>query len=163
MKLAIPDFGYTAGGWRVEKHPRLVVDLTGDGRADVIGFGDAGVRVALNQGDATFAGQQLVLADFGYTAGGWRVDKHPRMLADLTGDGRPDIVGFGEAGVLTAPNTGNGGFGPVTLAVPNFGFTAGGWRVEKHPRFVADLTGDGRADIIGFGEAGVWVALNNVK
>src|SRR5262245_23898623 len=98
MRLAIPDFGYTAGGWRVEKHPRFVADLTGDGSADVLGFGDGGVRVALNRGDGTFGGQQLVLADFGFVAGGWRVDKHPRTLADLTGDGRPDIVGFGEAG-----------------------------------------------------------------
>ncbi len=43
----------------------------------------------------------------------------------------------------------------------NFGYNAGGWRVDKHPRFLADLTGDGRADIVGFGNAGVWVALNN--
>ena len=40
----------------------------------------------------------------------------------------------------------------------NFGYNAGGWRVEKHPRFLADTTGDGRADIVGFGNAGVWVA-----
>ena len=45
--------------------------------------------------------------------------------------------------------------------VDNFAYDAGGWRVEKHPRFLADLTGDGRADIVGFGDAGVWVALNN--
>ena len=30
----------TPGGWRVEKHPRLLADLTGDGRADIVGFGD---------------------------------------------------------------------------------------------------------------------------
>ncbi len=45
--------------------------------------------------------------------------------------------------------------------VANFGYDAGGWRVDMHPRFLADLTGDGRADIVGFGNAGVWVALNN--
>jgi hypothetical protein len=47
-------------------------------------------------------------------------------------------------------------------AVANFGYAdeAGGWRVDKHPRFLADLTGDGRADIVGFGEAGVYVILN---
>jgi Common central domain of tyrosinase len=48
----------------------------------------------------------------------------------------------------------------VQLVVANFGYdaNAGGWRVEQHPRFLADLTGDGRADIVGFGEAGVWVS-----
>jgi len=47
------------------------------------------------------------------------------------------------------------------LVVANFGYDAGGWRVEQHPRFLADLTGDGRADIVGFGNAGVYVSLNN--
>jgi hypothetical protein len=28
-------------------------------------------------------------------------------------------------------------------------------RFDKHPRFVADVNRDGRADLIGFGEAGV--------
>jgi hypothetical protein len=49
----------------------------------------------------------------------------------------------------------------MNLVVSNFGFSAGGWRVERHPRFLADLTGDGRADIVGFGDGGVWVSLNN--
>src|SRR5262249_57309188 len=103
----------------------------------------------------------LAVTTFGATAGGWRVDRHPRFLADLTGDGRADIVGFGEAGVYVSLNNGNGGFPQPTLAVTNFGATAGGWRVDRHPRFLADLTGDGRADIIGFGDAGAYVSLNN--
>jgi hypothetical protein len=41
----------------------------------------------------------FVVANFGYNAGGWRVKRHPRLLADLTGDGRADIVGFGDDGV----------------------------------------------------------------
>jgi hypothetical protein len=40
-----------------------------------------------------------VVANFGYNAGGWRVDRHPRFLADTTADGRADIVGFGYDGV----------------------------------------------------------------
>jgi hypothetical protein len=98
----------------------------------------------------------MVVANFAYNAGGWRVDMHPRFLADLTGDGRADIVGFGEAGVWVALNNGNGTFQAPQMVVPSFGYNAGGWRVERHPRFLADLTGDGRADIVGFGNAGVW-------
>ena len=159
--LVLPNFGYAAGGWRVERHPRFLADLTGDGRADIVGFGDAGVWVALNNGDGTFQGPNLVVSTFGYAAGGWRVERHPRFLADLTGDGRADIVGFGNAGVWVALNNGDGTFQASNLVVPTFGYVAGGWRVERHPRFLADLTGDGRADIAGFGDAGVWVALNN--
>lgn len=49
------DLGSYNTGWRVEQHPRFVVDVTGDGKADIIGFGnDAGPWVALGNGDGTF-------------------------------------------------------------------------------------------------------------
>jgi hypothetical protein len=76
-----------------------VVDLTGDGRADIVGFGDAGVWVSRNNGNGTFSAPQLVVMNFAYNAGGWRVEKHPRFVVDLTGDSRAEIVGFGDAGV----------------------------------------------------------------
>ncbi len=101
---------------------------------------------------------ELVVANFGYNAGGWRVQNHPRLLADLTGDGRAEIVGFGNAGVWVALNNGNGTFRAPQMVVANFGYNAGGWRIERHPRFLAELTGDGRAEIVGFGDAGVWVS-----
>jgi hypothetical protein len=157
----VDNFAYTAGGWRVEKHPRFLADLTGDGRADIVGFGNAGVWVSKNDGNGGFPQPTKVVDNFGYDAGGWRVEKHPRFLADLTGDGRADIIGFGNAGVWVSLNDGSGGFPQPTKVVNNFGYDAGGWRVDQHPRFLADLTGDGRADIVGFGNAGVWVSLNN--
>ena len=161
MRLEIPDFGFTAGGWRVDRHPRFLADVTGDGRADVVGFGYAGMYVSLNNGDGTFQPPQLAISDFGFTAGGWRVDRHPRFLADVTGDGRADVVGFGYAGMYVSLNNGDGTFQPPQLAISDLGFTAGGWRVDRHPRLLADLTGDGRADVAGFGYAGVYVAVNN--
>jgi hypothetical protein len=157
----VDNFAYNAGGWRIEKHPRFLADLTGDGKADIVGFGDAGVWVSLNNGNGTFQNPQMVVANFAYNAGGWRVEKHPRFLADLTGDGRADIVGFGDAGVWVSLNNGNGTFQNPQKVIDNFAYDAGGWRVEKHPRFLADLTGDKRADVVGFGNAGVWESLNN--
>mgnify|MGYP001305641189 CR=1 FL=1 len=160
-QMVVANFGYNAGGWRVERHPRFLADLTGDGRADIVGFGNAGVWVSLNNGNGTFQAPQMVVANFGYNAGSWRVERHPRFLADLTGDGRADIVGFGNDGVWVSLNNGNGTFQAPQMVVANFGYNAGSWRVERHPRFLADLTGDGRADIVGFGNDGVWVSLNN--
>ncbi|SHM75381.1 hypothetical protein [Streptomyces yunnanensis] len=57
-------------------------------------------------GTFTPAGGKLVLKAFGHgkEAGGWLVDKHPRFLADITNDGRVDIVGFGGPGVYVARN-----------------------------------------------------------
>ncbi|UCE08230.1 MAG: hypothetical protein JSW07_09505, partial [bacterium] len=38
---------------------------------------------------------ETCLISYGYGVGGWHVDKHPRMLADVNNDGKADIVGFG--------------------------------------------------------------------
>src|SRR5215831_17332272 len=160
-RFVLADFGYEAGGWRIEQHPRLLADLRGIGRADIVGFADAGVFTALSNGDGTFAEPRFVIPDFGLDAGGWQVDKHPRLLADLSGTGRADIVAFGDSGVYTALSNGDGTFQQPRFVLPDFGFVTGEWRVDRHPRFLADLTGDGRADIVGFGDAGVWVALGN--
>jgi hypothetical protein len=157
-RLAVPNFGYSAGNWRVEKHLRYLADTTGDGRADIVGFGDAGAYVSRAQADGSYTAPQLVIGNYGYDAGGWRVEKHPRMMADTNGDGRADIVGFGDGGVWISRAQANGTFSPITLAVANFAYSAGGWRVERHPRFMADTNGDGRADIVGFGDGGVWVS-----
>jgi hypothetical protein len=156
--LVVADFGYEAGGWRVEQHPRFMADTTGDGRADIVGFGNAGVYVSYAQADGSYSAPQFVLADFGYEAGGWRVEQHPRFMADTTGDGRADIVAFGNDGVYVARAQADGSFAAPEFVVADFGYNAGGWRVEQHPRFVADVNGDGRADIVGFGNAGVYVS-----
>lgn len=160
-KLVLESFGYNAGGWRIDKHPRVVGDLTGDGRLDLIGFGDRGVSIALNNGNGTFKAPKLVLKDFGYYAGGWRVEKNPRFIADLTGNKAGDIVGFGNRGVYVAINNRDGTFQPAVKVIDDFGYDAGNWRVEKHLRFPIDLTGDGCADIVGFGENAVYVSFNN--
>ncbi|GAB7051570.1 hypothetical protein JCM9534A_66960 [Catenuloplanes indicus JCM 9534] len=160
-RLVVPDLGYTAGGWRVERNPRFAVDLTGDGRADLVGFGDDGVVTALGNGDGTFTAPRLVLADLATEAGGWLVERHPRFVTDLTADGRADIVAFGDEGVVVAQGNGDGTFAPPKLVLAAFGFDAGGWRTTRHERVLADVTGDGRPDIVGFGEDGVWVALND--
>jgi steroid 5-alpha reductase family enzyme len=97
--LVVENFGYNAGTWRVERHPRFLADLTANGALDIVGFGNAGVWASFGNGDGTFQAPEMVLANLGYNAGTWRVERHPRVLADLTGNGAAEIVGFGNAGV----------------------------------------------------------------
>ncbi|TEB31180.1 hypothetical protein FA13DRAFT_1733111 [Coprinellus micaceus] len=159
-RLVIRDYGYNAGVWRVDKHVRLVGDTTGNGRADIIGFGDAGVLISRNNGDNTFGPQGLALSDFGTMANGWTNSKHIRYAADLRKSGVVDLIGFADAGVFVSLNHGNGNFAPAKLVLPEYGYIAGGWNLEHHLRFLGDTTGDGLPDIIGFGESEVSVALN---
>jgi hypothetical protein len=150
----------TGPGWSVDNHIRVLAQLTTKGTQDIVGFGDCGVWTALGNGDGTFANPKVVLNNFGPQAGGWQVNKHPRFVVDLTGDGKGDIVGFGDAGVWTALGNGDGTFQPAKFVIQDFGVQQG-WSVDKHPRFLAVLTNSGHPDIVGFGDAGVWTALGN--
>ncbi|KAH9012045.1 lectin 2 [Lactarius hengduanensis] len=159
IKLALKDFGYDAGGWRVEKHIRYLADIRGVGRSDIVGFGHGGVIVSKNDGNAKFNPAYLALGDFGYHTG-WRVERHLRFIGVATGSGRPDIIGFGDKSVFIGRNNGDGTFAPAQAVIRSFCYDMGGWRIEYHPRFIADLTGDGKVDIIGCGFPGVYVSLN---
>ncbi|WP_245238793.1 FG-GAP repeat domain-containing protein [Methylobacterium platani] len=167
-QLKLQNFGTTAGagGWASQdRYHREVADVNGDGRADIVGFGEAGVYVSLADGKGGFGDAQLKLQNFGagVSAGGWSNDDlFHRELADVNGDGRADIVGFGAAGTYVALADGKGGFGDAQLKLQNFGTTAGagGWSSQdRYHRTLADVNGDGRADIVGFGGAGTYVAL----
>src|SRR5215469_5457744 len=134
---------WTGQSWGPEQ-PRFVAGLTGDGRADIVGFGLDGVWASLNTGAGGFLPPNMVLCGFNFHTG-WRVENHPRFVVDLTGDGRADILGFGDDGVWTSVNNGDGTFGIMRFVVEELGYNQG-WRVDRHPRFVADITGDGKPD-----------------
>jgi phospholipase C len=157
-KFVLAKFGFNQG-WRVDQHPRTLADLTGNKRADIVGFGNDGMWVALGHGDGSFADAKLAINNFGFNQG-WRTAIHQRLMGDLTGDGKADLVGFGDDGVWTALSRGDGSFTPAKLVLGNLG-SKQGWHTNQHPRFVTDLTGNHRADVVGFGNDGMWVALSN--
>ena len=144
--------------WTVDNDIRIMSDINGDGRADIIAIGDAGVYTALaSESDGYFDQPKFVLSKFGKDAGGWSIDKHPRMMADVNGDGWDDIVGFGYAGVVVSLSDGDGTFSRTQLAIDHFGYS-GGWRVGVHTRMAVDVNNDGKADIVGFSNTGVDIA-----
>ena len=67
------------------------------------------------------------------------------MMRIFIGDGRTDLIWFR----LRKPK----------VVLKNFAYSSGLY-VEKHPRFVADLTGKKAGDI-GFEKEGVCFAINN--
>lgn len=161
VSIAVANFGQAAGWSSDNLFHRELADVNGDGRADIVGFGQAGTLVSLARADGTFGEPMLGTANFG-TAQGWTSqDGFARMVGDVNGDGKADIVGFGQAGTLVAMGNGDGTFQTVRLAVSNFGVAQGWTSDATFHRTLGDLNGDGRADLIGFGQAGTLVAFAN--
>ncbi len=155
-------FGTNAGGWSSEDlYPRLLGDVNGDGMADIVAFGAGGVSVSLATGNGHFAAATNETGTFGVAAGGWTSENlYPRLLGDVNGDHMADIVAFGAGGVSVSLATGNGHFAAATNETGTFGVAAGGWSSQdQYPRMLADVNGDGMADIVGFGAGGVQVSL----
>jgi Peptidase M10 serralysin C terminal len=154
-------FGTMAGGWSSDNtYPRVLADVSADGRADIVAFSSAGVYESLATGNGDFMAPTFELAAFGTTAGGWSSDDtYPRRLADVNGDTRADIIAFSSAGVYESLATGNGDFMAPTFELAAFGTMAGGWSSnDTYPRELADVDGDGMADIVGFSSGGVYVS-----
>ncbi|ABW26279.1 FG-GAP-like repeat-containing protein [Acaryochloris marina] len=152
-------FAGTSGFTNEDQFPRRLADVNGDGRADIVGFGNSAVVVALGQADGTFGTAFVADNVFTRLNGFSSEDQFPRRLADVNGDGRADIIGFGNSAVAVALGQADGTFGTAFVADNVFTRLNGFSSEDQFPRRLADVNGDGRADIIGFGNSAVAVAL----
>ncbi|HEY0832628.1 MAG TPA: FG-GAP-like repeat-containing protein [Azospirillum sp.] len=161
-----PYFSSSAQGFTTqEASPRFAADVNGDGRDDVVGIAYNAVWVGLGQANGTIAAP--ILAHTNFTRGsGWGPQDHtPRAVGDINGDGRADLIGFGSTTVVAfgqADGTfvaSSAGYPYASYNYPYFGLNAGWTSQNQTPRFVADVNGDGRDDIVGVGTNGVYVGL----
>jgi hypothetical protein len=118
-----------------------VGDFNGDGRDDIVTFthGSASdVYVALSTG-SSFGGAGLWHSDFAYSG-------EIPAVGDVNGDGRDDIVTFvrGSQGTVYAATSSGGSFNGYSW------LWSTGLCLAQDVCAVADVTGDGRADAIGF-------------
>lgn len=148
-------------------YTRMVVDVNGDGRADVVALyeGPSGMwkNIALSNGDGTY--QQAVQQQV-YPYGMGAAGAYQLFLADVNGDGKPDIVAVyeGTSGMWTYTALGNGD-GSFRQAVIQQLFYQSMGTDGAYTRIVADVNGDGNADVVALyeGPSGMWknVALSN--
>jgi len=140
-------------------HIRTVADVNGDGKADIVAFSCCGVEVALSTG-SSFASPTTWINTFGNSQTWGDATGHIRTVADVNGDGKADVVAFSAGGVEVALSTGTSFASPVTW-ISAFGNSQGWGSATDHIRTLADVNGDGKADIVAFADIGVEVALSN--
>ena len=150
-----------AQGFTHTRHYRLVADVDGNGLPDLVATNDSRIVVYTND----YAGGQMHTtrheSGTGIFTPAWTWDpgKHPLIAGDLDGDGRADLIGFKDDGGFMTPSLGNGEFGAFQQVIDDFGYGQG-WRLDEHVRRLVGMDADGRLDIVGFGDAGVYLSLN---
>ncbi len=145
-------------GWTAAKHLRTAGDLNGDGYIDLVGFGQQEVFVGSNDKNMVFTLATLKGLNSEFTgANGWKTDLHHRQVIDVNNDGKADLVGFGNNGLMVATNQGNLQF-RVKRATTSFSNNSG-WTGKKHVRMLADINGDNIPDIVGFGSAKTFISF----
>jgi hypothetical protein len=103
---------------------------------------------------------QKIVNDFSYDKGWTDAGIFPRTFADVDGDGKIDIIGFGHGAVMVSLNKGSY-FQAPQWAISQFCVSQNYIDNNKHPRIVKDINKDGKADIIGFGPNGIQIAYGN--
>ncbi len=111
---------------------------------------DFSISLWYKKEDIAFQNTQYALDDYVVDTGWSSYNTYPRKLADINGDGMADIIGFKYHGVYTALANGDGTFQDVQFAHGGYDIDSGWSSYNTYPREVADINGDGMADIIGF-------------
>ncbi|MBD0708470.1 MULTISPECIES: N-acetylmuramoyl-L-alanine amidase [unclassified Streptomyces] len=138
------------GGWQIYDLIIGVRDLTGDGKADLIGREKSGyIWLYAGTGDPArpFAARVRI-------GNGWQVYNNIISTGDLTSDGKPDLIGRDATGTLWLYKGSGNAASPYAARVQ----VGNGWQVYNSIVGPSDLTGDGKVDFVGRDASGaLWL------
>lgn len=144
----LPEFGYQQG-WRAGLHWRGTADVNGDGQADLVGDKETEIMVALSDGNT------FLPAEPWRRPGRLKYRATDRFWLDIDGDRLDDLVEYDRLRILTMFSNGNAWHADAIRPSP---FPPGRRWPLRERRRAADVDGDGRADLVGFGPQGIAVA-----
>ncbi|MEV0092616.1 VCBS repeat-containing protein [Streptomyces sp. NPDC050738] len=134
-------------GWNAYNSLTGAGDLTGDGRADLLARDTSGVQW-LYEGTTSTTAPFAPRVKIG---SGWNAYNSLTGAGDLTGDGRADLLARDASGVLWL----YAGTGKAAAPYAARAQVGTGWTIYNTLLVPGDLTGDGRADILGRDASGV--------
>ncbi|MFI8346069.1 N-acetylmuramoyl-L-alanine amidase [Streptomyces sp. NPDC085596] len=138
------------GGWSAYNTVTPLTALRADGTGDMVARDADGVLwyyKGSGKPSAPFQGRVKV-------GGGWSVYDTITGTRDLNGDGKPDLIGRDKTGVLWFYQ----GTGSTTAPFAARAKVGGGWNTYDTLTSTGDLTGDGKADLIGRDKTGaLWL------
>jgi hypothetical protein len=152
VNWATLSFSPSANWFTTGLHPRVwLVDVNGDGRSDLLGITDNFVGVQLSTGKSFAPREQWAALTMNPGNDWFDIGMHQRVwIADVTGDGLPDVVGVANNAVRVQVNTGSSFLPPETWATATFNPSSNWFTLGIHRRvWMADVTGNGMADIVG--------------
>lgn len=156
--FAPPEYWVGAPDRTGELRPPLLADVSGDTWADLIIFSPDGVLVARSDSRQLKEAERWT-REFGAQDGRWASGPLVQHLADVDGDEILDLITFAADGVWVNL-TEEGKFATSKMWSAEFGAASGQWQAHRNPRLLADVNGDGLADVVGFADYGVLVALS---
>jgi hypothetical protein len=143
---------YTPSGYNMTSGQWLTGDFNGDGKTDLVQVWDSGVTTWFSNVSGTFNVSATYLPVAGYNMDGgfyWKV-------ADVTGDGKADLLHLWSGGVNTWISNGDGTYNLPATYIPfsNYNMNGGTWQF-------GDVNGDGKVDLIHIWNGGVNTWLSN--
>ena len=154
-------------GWDAPEYNATVrwADVNGDHKADLITRSHGGIRVALSTGN-DFAQSTLWTNCYSDDSIQWKtVAGYAETIcsADVNGDGLADIVARGPRGMYVSLSTSTSFMRPCIWSTEFSDQGAIAWKEEKYSSTfqLADVNGDGLADLIARGPKGILVSLSN--